>query len=461
MKNLHRLFAVASAALFIVCSPVLAQWQVPDNAVPIGRGAGTGFKSAGPGASGTCLKGNGASPPTFQTCDSVSSLAGLGTGVATALGVNVGSAGAFVVNGGALGTPSSAILTNATGLPLSTGVTGNLPVTNLNSGTGASASTFWRGDGTWATPAGGGSGTVVPPQMRITLAPGVAVMTSTVSAANTVYVTPANGNLVPIYNGSSYTMTAFAEVSQLTTDATKSPAAATTNSNYDVFCWIDTGPTNRCTRGPPWSSNTSRGTGAGTSELVLVNGIYLNANAITNGPSAQRGTFMGSIRTNGTSTVDYSVGGTANGGVAGSLGVWNMYNRNLAVAQSIDNTSYTYSSATIRQAHGSVGNQVSVLVGLAVDIINVSFSTRIVTTAIVSSNSFIGIGEDSTTASAGAPTVTVQTPAAGALVATPTATLSKVPLLGFHTYAAIESGDNSNANTFASGGAVTSLSVWN
>ena len=40
-----------------------------------------------------------------------------GTDVATALGVNVGTAGAFVVNGGALGTPASGTLTNCTGLP--------------------------------------------------------------------------------------------------------------------------------------------------------------------------------------------------------------------------------------------------------------------------------------------------------------------------------------------------------
>ena len=47
----------------------------------------------------------------------VGDIAGLGTGVATALAINVGSAGAPVVLDGAGGTPSSITLTNATGLP--------------------------------------------------------------------------------------------------------------------------------------------------------------------------------------------------------------------------------------------------------------------------------------------------------------------------------------------------------
>lgn len=54
----------------------------------------------------------------------ISGISGLGTGVAAALAVNIGSAGAPVLFNGAGGTPSSITLTNGTGLPVSTGISG-------------------------------------------------------------------------------------------------------------------------------------------------------------------------------------------------------------------------------------------------------------------------------------------------------------------------------------------------
>jgi hypothetical protein len=65
------------------------------------------------------------------TCTpAIGSITGLGTGVSTALGVNVGSAGAFVTFNGALGTPLSGTATNLTGT--AAGLTAGHVTTNAN-----------------------------------------------------------------------------------------------------------------------------------------------------------------------------------------------------------------------------------------------------------------------------------------------------------------------------------------
>lgn len=301
----------------------------------------------------------------------------------------------------------------------------------------------------------------VAPQGRLTLSSGEPVMTGDQTGKTSIFYSPYTGGVVPIYDGTAFVPTAFAERSNDLTQSSSGkagPSAAGPYQVIDAFVWNDAG-TIRLTRGPKWiktgpvtmtiaapcvvtwtahglydgatvrfttsgslptglaantdyfvtrvdanvfklsttlanqvvgtciatsgtqsgshtgeNYTTSRGTGAATTEIERLNGLWVNKYDIANGPPARRGTYVGTMVTNGSSLIDFKFGGAAIGGDEGIISIWNAYNRVTANGYINDSTtSWNYNSATWRAVNRSSKNRVSIVSGIREDFADASY----------------------------------------------------------------------------------------
>jgi len=245
-------------------------------------------------------------------------------------------------------------------------------------------------------------GIVVTPQGYLTLTSLTPVIASDVSAGTSVYYTPFVGGLVPIYDGAQYIPTLFTE---LTMAMNANHVASTL---YDFFVINDSGTT-RLVTGPAWNTSTagagSRGSGAGTTEIERVNGLWVNKNAMTArygattvAVLARQGTYVGTMVVDGSNG---QISQHVSWGASRKPGPWNAYNRKPRILKAGDATaSWTYATTSIRASNNAATNSLITLCGLAEEVHKFKFS-QFITGAASNGDQTIGIGFDSVAAMSG------------------------------------------------------------
>jgi len=311
--------------------------------------------------------------------------------------------------------------------------------------TGNAAAAVWT-----ALNAASATAAVPSPQGRLTVTSGVPVISTDSPDKASVFYMPYTGNLIPIYNGTSFIPTTFAEL-------TLTLVAGHASGNiYDVYVWSESGVVTIGTS-PVWSTITAgsgaRGTGASTAELARVQGMLVNANAMTMTNStntfsvgANLGTYVGTIlmSANGQVSCDTAFGQSK------EWGVWNAYNRKPIVILIGDATAtWAYATGTIRQSRATAGNALIVLTGLAEEWVDLDFRQKFVSSN-AATTAAIGIGVNSTTAFSGQAGGGGSTPGGshGVLLS---ARHMLPPGLGLNNINACEIGSGAGTNTFNGG----------
>jgi hypothetical protein len=252
---------------------------------------------------------------------------------------------------------------------------------------------------------------------RLSLTTAVPVTSTDVTAATTLYWALYKGNQIALYNGSAWILFSLAQLSIA--------VPGTTNQMYDVFVDYNAGtPALSLTA---WTNDTTRATALTTQDGVLV----------LTGTLGKR--FVGCMRTT-------AVSGQTEDSAANRL-VWNYYNRITRTLRVVEATnSWSYDTATWRQANGAATNQVAIINGLAGEAI---IDLTLFGAANVNSNNAmgVGIGEDSTSAPSFPTGIGGATAGGTQNILSYQANLTKLPAVGYHYYAWLELGPNSGGTT--------------
>jgi hypothetical protein len=265
---------------------------------------------------------------------------------------------------------------------------------------------------------------------RLTLTTGVPVTTADVTAVTNLYFSPyGGGNQIALYNGTNWIIYSSAEMS-----ITNSGVGGAVPS--DVFCFANAGvPTLEFSQ---WTNDTTRATALTTQDGVLVK----------TGSTIRR--YVGTIR---------ATGGGAFSDSYATRWVWNYYNRVVRPMRSATESadSWTYATATYRQANANTANQLDFVIGWAEDALMAIVQAAGANNGAAPVAVPVSIGLDSTT-----------TPATGCLMCPgltqvtnfyvpTTAQLTTIPAVGRHFLAWLEIGSTGTTTFLGDAGSATTI----
>lgn len=246
--------------------------------------------------------------------------------------------------------------------------------------------------------------TAVFPTGRLSISGSNAVNANIEEANSTVHYLPYIGNTVPIFSGSMWRTLDFGDSISLVLDSDSGHTNYhQENKNFDLFCALEEGTGSILLgSGPQWSSDTVRGSGAGTSELTRLDGIRVNrydmvlrygsgANDLLT-VGSNEATFLGVMRPTKPIATTYVFDSVL------KRHLWNCYNRGSVDLRAVDTTdNWSYSTNSWRQANASAANLVSLVTGLRLDLIEIDAYGMVLNSTTTARRVGVGIGVGSTT----------------------------------------------------------------